>query len=138
MDNLLVKLNKQPGDCYDLTPKIIEQNGGKPLILLYKSVRALLTALYPNYPWQHWRFGFASAGYWHHHPHKVEFMEDLKKHLKFEKWEDWYKLTKEDFRNFGGDSLFRFHNDSQYTLLTTVYPEYEWLPWLFSRLKYFL
>ena len=29
--------------------------------------------------------------------------------------------------------MFRLHNRSLFTVLTSVYPEYEWLPWKFSK-----
>ncbi len=33
-----------------------------------------------------------------------------------------------------GVSIINVYNGSQYQLLCAVYPDYEWLPWKFSRL----
>ena len=59
-------------------------------------------------------------------------MNSLKKHLNFETELDWYRLRRDDVIAFGGSSLLRYHDDSVYTLLKTIYPEYKWLPWYFS------
>ena len=39
----------------------------------------------------------------------------------------------ESFKELGGSSLLGIHNSSLYKVLSSVYPEYEWLPWKFSK-----
>lgn len=46
----------------------------------------------------------------------------------------WYKLDQRAFTKLGLGSLLRFRSFSQYALLTEVYPEYDWLPWMFKKL----
>jgi hypothetical protein len=81
-------------------------------------------------------------------------MNDIKEHKKFMDWaanqlnikdmEGWYNVTRtvtyknnktvifQDLTNLGGASLLGKHNYSRIRLLSSVYPEYEWLPWKFQ------
>jgi hypothetical protein len=34
----------------------------------------------------------------------------------------------------GGRKLLELYNGGMYTLLKSVYPQYEWLPWLFASI----
>ena len=42
-------------------------------------------------------------------------------------------LSLKDIRNIGGNYLLTKYNDSLIQILSAVYPEYEWLPWKFTR-----
>jgi hypothetical protein len=42
-------------------------------------------------------------------------------------------VTIKDLNKVGGSSLLHKYNDSLSLLLSTVYPEYEWLPWKFIK-----
>jgi len=47
---------------------------------------------------------------------------------------NWYNVTAKQISAVGGRGLLARYNDSLYALLKNAYPEYEWLPWKFSRL----
>ena len=38
--------------------------------------------------------------------------------------------------DIGGKKILRDYNSSTMRLLTTVYPEYDWLPWKFERVPH--
>ena len=42
-------------------------------------------------------------------------------------------LTKQDIVSVGGEEILRDYDNSPSRLLSTVYPEIEWLPWKFSN-----
>jgi hypothetical protein len=50
----------------------------------------------------------------------------------------WYTIDEAKLQQIGGSSLLeKVHNNSTINLLSTVYPEYEWLPWKFSKVSNF-
>lgn len=48
--------------------------------------------------------------------------------------EDWYNASIKDISTRGGTTLLNNHNYSIYKMLTTVFPEYNWLPWKFPTI----
>lgn len=47
--------------------------------------------------------------------------------------DDWYQLTVEMVTKHGGRTMIiNYYNGSPFTALQAVYPEHEWLPWVFS------
>ena len=57
---------KKMDDWYELTTEKICDNGGKTLLEGYYhgSPSQLLQTIYPNFPWQLWRFSNVPKGYW--------------------------------------------------------------------------
>lgn len=47
--------------------------------------------------------------------------------------EQWYAVTKSDFKTHFGGGLLLFYNNSPYQLLSTIYSDTEWLPWKFAK-----
>lgn len=68
------------------------------------------------------------------------FAEALGKHLGYQKFEDWYQITRKDIKNFKQESeknysshmILKRHKNSPFYFLKGVYPEYDWKPWLFK------
>ena len=58
---------------------------------------------------------------------------------------DWYRISNkvsikfqtnphhQDLQDIGGDSILRHNNFSPFQLLSTAYPDYNWLPWKFQK-----
>ena len=46
--------------------------------------------------------------------------------------EDWYTVPLKTYISSGGKGLIAKYQYNRYALLVAVYPEYDWLPWLFS------
>ena len=42
-------------------------------------------------------------------------------------------VTSKDINGMGGAALIALHNYSLYKILSSVYPDYKWLPWKFLR-----
>jgi hypothetical protein len=55
--------------------------------------------------------------------------------LKVESWEDWYQVKAEDLIQLGGTALVSYYGNSPANLLMTVFPHYQWKPWLFKHFK---
>jgi hypothetical protein len=64
-------------------------------------------------------------------------MDWLFKELKYETMEDWYKLDLNDIKNnFGNGLIHKIDNTSSSnvcSLLKSIYPEYNWIPWKFNN-----
>ncbi len=74
-------------------------------------------------------------------------METVKNKFGIKLMEDWYKITCEvikiiiyylqrlkDFYSLNGRSLLQLYNESPFQLLSSVYSDYEWLPWRFTTI----
>jgi len=63
------------------------------------------------------------------------FFDWLGKQLGFYSFEDWYSITTADIYNHGGKSGLSLdcYNYSIVSALVSIYPEYHWLPWKFSK-----
>ena len=63
-----------------------------------------------------------------------QFVENVAKELKIKEFSDWYNVTKEDILRFsGGESVIKSYKGSLFRLFSTIFPEYPWLPWRFSK-----
>lgn len=60
-------------------------------------------------------------------------MEQLGKQLQLPDMESWYYMTAEQIAAHGGESLMRQHRNSPLSLLESVFPYYQWLPWKCNR-----
>ena len=59
-------------------------------------------------------------------------MNWAEKKLQIKEFSDWYKIKTKDFYDIGGASLLNSkYNGSFFALLSTLFPEYKWLPWKF-------
>jgi len=63
------------------------------------------------------------------------YMKWLAKELKRTEGvpEEWHVASKSDFARNYGNTLLHLYNDSPFQLLKAIYPEKEWLPWLFEK-----
>ena len=104
---------------------LIQQHNG--------SIYRLLTSVYPHYEWLPWKFEKTPRNFWDNVNNQKKFMEWAGKQLKINEMSDWYKVTVKDLSSVGGSSLVSHkYNNSLISLLSTLYPEYEWLPWKFK------
>ena len=61
-------------------------------------------------------------------------MDWLGARLGYSKREDWYQIHASDFASSDGVALIKnYYNNSPYALVTATYPDYSYLPWLFSQ-----
>jgi hypothetical protein len=59
-------------------------------------------------------------------------MDWAAKELKVKEKSDWYNVTREQFLEIGGNTILNKFNYSSIFLFSTIYPDYNWLPWKFS------
>jgi hypothetical protein len=121
-------------DWYNITVNDFNKNyGGGLLVDQYNgSPYQLLTSLYAKYQWLFWKFSQAPQNSWDSKENKLKYIIWLGKQLGYTTIEDWYKICKNDFyKNYGGRLLCKY-NGSPCHILSSVYPNYEWLFWKFT------
>ncbi|KAF2072033.1 hypothetical protein CYY_006644 [Polysphondylium violaceum] len=111
------------------------------------SIFEFLSKHYPDYQWNRWDFyQFVNhpQGFWSTNDNRLEFVNYLCEKLKFDKhkpdhdqdhqfYSQLYKLKKSDFQQYGGSRLIKVFQDSVYSFLCDLYPNYNWEPWMFER-----
>lgn len=72
-------------------------------------------------------------GHWKDERNHKKYMEYLSYKLGYTKTEQWYGITyKAIYDNYGKGLLSHYYNGSPYQLIKSVFPENEWLVWLFK------
>ena len=123
-------------DWYKVTVKDLDDNYGASLLRKYynSTTSQLVTSLYPEYEWLFWKFTSAPKNFWDSKENQLKYITWLGEQLGYTTEEDWYKITGNDYKeNHGSGLLSNYYDDScPYKLLTSLYPEYEWLFWKFT------
>lgn len=102
-------------------------------------------SVYNDYEWLPWRFTIVHKSTWEDVNNVNKYMKWLENKLNIKKPEDWYnisiKVSKnflrifltifEDLKNNHGESLLYYYDNSFVKLLSSVYPDFNWLPWKF-------
>ena len=60
-----------------------------------------------------------------------KFLEYASKKLNIKDPSDWYNITTTQFREIGGSGLLKKYNFTLSFLLSSLIPNYHWLPWKF-------
>jgi hypothetical protein len=83
--------------------------------------------------------------YWNDANNQKQFLDSVAKKLNIKQMSDWYNVSHKvdfdlintsdkdkDLLDVGGRSVLQKHKESPLRLLSSVYPEHEWLPWKFN------
>jgi len=130
------KLNiKKMEDWYDITGDLFEKNHGSSLLKkkYNYSHTELLIACFPDYNWLPWKFTVTPNGFWINKKNVRWYMAWLENELQLKNLEEWYRVKREDF--IYGESLIVHHYGEYQHLIMENYPEYNWLPWKFSKVS---
>jgi len=74
-------------------------------------------------------------GHWNSKKNRLDYLRWLESQLNYSKPEDWYNITHSDFVNYKGDSIYRHvYNQDRMRIVSEIYPEVDWKPWLFKRM----
>lgn len=121
-------------DWYKVTQRLITKHYGAHLLRLYNnSTSALITSLFPNYPWKLWKFTHVPNNFWNRKENQLEYMNWLAKELKLTSMEDWYHVSVQEFKdNYGYGLLGWKYGCTPSALITSVYSNYPWKLWKFA------
>lgn len=107
-----------------------------------------LLTLPEEYPWEMWKFEIVPKGWWSNIRNQRKFLDWLLDshncedqtgvwkiccEIEFDTCQKFYKIGVRTVKEAGGRRMVQMYNSSWRRMLETLYPEYEWLPWLFLR-----
>jgi hypothetical protein len=71
------------------------------------SIITTLASLYPDYPWDPWRFRFVAVphGYWDDLKNQRKFFDSVYKEFGLQKPEDWWNVKLSDIKKAGGSTV---------------------------------
>ncbi len=107
------------------------------LLNRYQDIGRLLSKVYLNYPWNHHLFFQRSTLFWSNLSNQREYIQWIGKRqfdISNDDLDRWYAVDRSQLmKTYGGNILLTYHyNLSMYSLLSTIYPEYQWKGWLFE------
>eukprot|EP01114_Cavostelium_apophysatum_P009868 TRINITY_DN23180_c0_g1_i1.p1 TRINITY_DN23180_c0_g1~~TRINITY_DN23180_c0_g1_i1.p1 ORF type:complete len:370 (+),score=65.36 TRINITY_DN23180_c0_g1_i1:1430-2539(+) len=123
-------------DWYQVNSVDVLRNGGAQLLKTQYSgnVISALTTVYPEYPWQYFRFVRFSKEEFDPKVHRLIFNQ-LGEHLGVKTLSDWYQVKQTNTSEFGIQRLLQDHYRGFLpTALMNVYPEFRWKIWQFVQL----
>ncbi len=121
-------------DWYNISKNdLVNNHGGGLMDRFSGSPTKLLQYVYPEHQWVPWLFIRAPQDIWKNNGMIQDYMVWLGQKLNYTKTGDWYNIKQSDFvNNHGGNLLGKYFHNSPIRILRHVFPEYEWLPWLFN------
>ena len=124
-----------PTDWYAVKSEDFGRLNG--IALLYHkfsgSPRQVAEYLYPDYPWQQWRFQKVGWGYWEDPANVNQYLEHLAEARGIEEVTDWYKVTRKVFEENEGGGILASFDLSPYAVISQHIEGEEWKPWLFDK-----
>jgi len=123
----------EPEDWYQLTQKLMYQNGGGGLLTAYYNSspqqfveQVVKVHLHPDHDWIPWQFdGGAPHGFWEDGDNHGRYAAWLAAELQLVEPEDWYQLTRKTIYSNGGVSLLNnYYNNSPQQFVEQVVKEY--------------
>lgn len=114
-------------DWYRLRYRDLVRYGGEGLTHALKrhSLHGVLQSVYPEHPWQLFRFEVVPRHYWDDETHVKMVLEYVKKTLDIKILDDWFKFTAIHLNSIGLNTPLKRYKGLE-PLLMKFYPEYEW------------
>jgi hypothetical protein len=94
------------------------------------SAASFAKAVWPNHPWEVWRFSHTPDNYWDRIESHREFMDAAYKELKLTGVDGWYTVSEAKLVSFGGAAMLKRYRGVANAIMT-IYPSHHWRPWLF-------
>ncbi len=116
MDSLAKKLHlSDPRDWYNVTASTLREHGASLLLHKYNgSPSTLLSAVYPEYPWDVSNFSCVPHGYWN----------NVKRHTDFMNEKQWSDVTTSSLVQSGASGL-RSKYESLSHMMISLVPSYK-------------
>ena len=130
-DWLAIKLGiERPEDWYQVSRKDIVERRGEYLLRHFNSHVEILQILYPKFDFKPWLFPVTPIQFWNDPKNVKRYLRWFEKQVGIKRYSDWYKISYQDFVDHHGVGLVEQYNGSVFRMLTSVFPEKNWKPWL--------
>ena len=114
-------------DFHQLTNEVINKHGGVSLLNIHAPwgtrIWDLLNYVYPSHNWQFWKFNKTAGDLWSQTEHQLQFLNHLAEKLEIQNEDDWYNVSENDLKKYGGQTLLHKFGDSPGLVITTLLPE---------------
>jgi hypothetical protein len=85
---------KDLNEWYGVTVSQVEKIAGSGLLNVYNnSLIKLLQSVYPEHPWQVWKFAQVPRGFWDSNENQREYLRVLQEQLNISKLSDWHSVS---------------------------------------------
>eukprot|EP01114_Cavostelium_apophysatum_P005030 TRINITY_DN1558_c0_g1_i1.p1 TRINITY_DN1558_c0_g1~~TRINITY_DN1558_c0_g1_i1.p1 ORF type:complete len:545 (+),score=133.12 TRINITY_DN1558_c0_g1_i1:262-1896(+) len=112
-------------DWYGVTQQQLQQHGGSSILSYYhNSPMKAITTIYPEHPWQLWRFNKVPKLFWEDEKILRQAIEYLAKELNIKEPVDWYNVTGAQIEALHCRSLVEKHG--LINVLERLYPDQQW------------
>ena len=128
MDSIAADLSlKSPSDWKGVTYNMIEEYGGAAILHQYPTLMDLFKDVYPEYSWDIFKDrNNVPYNFWKSSENQRSFMDSISRELNIDQSpEGWKNVTAQMIKRYGGSGMLSQY-PNLYTLLETVYPEYDW------------
>lgn len=114
-------------DWYSVTREEIVNRGAWGLLSNYYSgsLSKAVTTLFPQHPWEPWRFSQKPKGSWKDKDNVLSFLENAKLELQIKDHEDWLAIPYSQLTNMGFKTLLQQYG-GLIPLLKKFYTDYDW------------
>ena len=111
---------------YNAKGSDIRSRGGSGLLNRYRgSMLQMLSAVYPEYKWEPWRFARTSRSLLRNEVELSRAVKELSQSLDIKHPSDWYRVSKDELTAAGAAALLRQHG-GLVGVLRVVYPNEAW------------
>lgn len=119
-------------DWYALKVRDLTNNRGDGLYKKYLNIFTILCIRFPDRDVQIWKISKVPTNSWNDKALHLKYIEYLAKELAINQTDDWYKITNQKFKHYGGGSILKQY-DTLVDCLRENLPDLNLLPWKFSR-----
>ncbi|MDA9897603.1 zinc-ribbon domain-containing protein [Alphaproteobacteria bacterium] len=119
-------------DWYKLRTKDLIKNFGSGLYEKYRNIFDILRIRFPDEEILIWKISKVPTGTWSDKAVHLAYIHYLQKELKIVEKNDWYKITNQEFKHYGGGSILKQY-DTLVDCLRENLPDLNLLPWKFLR-----
>jgi len=111
-------------------------NGGQFVLSChdFSHGEALFTS-FPEFYWEFWKMKKSSKRYWKELKYQREYLDAVSRKLSLKDMSSWYSVSLQTFSDQKLPYSFITHKygGSLQRALSTIYPNHNWIPWLFSK-----
>lgn len=123
-------------DWYRVTVTNFRDNYGATLVLNKYGghLHRVVTENFPEYDWKLWLFNRTPGRMFDDWQFRKDAIEWMASEIGIEGPEDWYQVSRKEFKeNRLWGMLSHQYSSSVFNLVSDIYPEIDWKPWLFDK-----